>query len=309
MNSLSKPHSPKFNILSLGHRGVGKTVFLAGSYAELHINHQQDNPGLLWFECQVSQVQEKLEGILNYVAEHNQYPPPTLKITNFDFSLKYRGQWGTKTLCYFRWWDVPGENCRVERPEFRQLVTSSHSCCIFINADAVSEPTYRQELEDLASQVAAITALVNPELNYPFALVFTQCDRLTAESLEQLQDEAHLQPLIGAVQAAKAPYQKFYSSIPIVVDNGTAKLKAIDAAEALLWLLGELRKQPRALPEPQLEPTPSPQTPPRRGLLPKALFALAGFCFLGIIALLILLHNQAMFNPQPVESEQSSESP
>ena len=306
MNSLSKPHSPKFNILSLGHRGVGKTVFLAGSYAELHINHQQDNPGLLWFECQDSQVQEKLEGILNYVAEHNQYPPPTLKITNFDFSLNYRGQWGTKTLCYFRWWDVPGENCRVERPEFRQLVLHSHSCCIFINADAVSDPTYRQELEDLANQVVAITSLVNPELNYPFALVFTQCDRLTAEALEQLQDEAHLQPLIGAVQAANAPYQKFYSSIPIS-KNGTAALKAINAAEALLWLLAELRK-PRVLPEPQLEQTPSPQTRSQPGLQPKALFALAGFCFSGIIALLILLHNQA-FSPQPVESEQSGEAP
>jgi Cdc6-like AAA superfamily ATPase len=32
----SETTTPAFNLLSIGQRGVGKTVFLAGSYTELH---------------------------------------------------------------------------------------------------------------------------------------------------------------------------------------------------------------------------------------------------------------------------------
>jgi len=38
-----------FNLLSIGQRGVGDS--LAGSYAELHSN-SQDNPQQLWFDRQ-----------------------------------------------------------------------------------------------------------------------------------------------------------------------------------------------------------------------------------------------------------------
>jgi len=54
---------------------VGKTVFLAGSYAELHSPTQTDGAQRLWFDCQDSQAQENIEDILNYIGETGEYPP------------------------------------------------------------------------------------------------------------------------------------------------------------------------------------------------------------------------------------------
>ena len=42
MNLQSKSHPSTYNLLSIGQRGVGKTVFLAGSYAELHQSREQE---------------------------------------------------------------------------------------------------------------------------------------------------------------------------------------------------------------------------------------------------------------------------
>jgi len=74
---------------------VGKTVFLAGSYAELHSPTQTDG-AQLWFDCQDSQAQENIEDILNYIGETGEYPPPTMKVTNFNLSLKRHSLWVTK---------------------------------------------------------------------------------------------------------------------------------------------------------------------------------------------------------------------
>jgi tetratricopeptide (TPR) repeat protein len=241
MNLFSKTAPKLFNILSIGQRGVGKTVFLAGSYAQLQAN--QERQGQLWFECSDPEAQKNLEGISSYIAANKQYPPPTMKITDFNFDLKHRDQWGTKTLCKFRWWDIPGEVCRIEHPDFQQMVLNSHSCCILINAYAlVSDSASLQNLEGIIKQVVAIASLVDQHrLDYKFALVFTQCDRLESGFLSQIQIEENLQPLISRLDQAKAKYQKFYSSIPIVQEQGGAVLRGSGAAEALLWLLLEKR--------------------------------------------------------------------
>ena len=41
-----------FNLLSIGQRGVGKTVFMIGSYEELQSNHLTAQRQKLWFDCQ-----------------------------------------------------------------------------------------------------------------------------------------------------------------------------------------------------------------------------------------------------------------
>ena len=72
--------TPKtFSLLSIGMRGVGKTVFLAGSYAEMHANSQSSNFSQLRFECQDSKVQTSIENVLRYITQTNLYPPPTIK--------------------------------------------------------------------------------------------------------------------------------------------------------------------------------------------------------------------------------------
>ncbi len=62
----------------------------------------------------------------------------------------------------FRWWDVPGESCNLNNPEFKAIVSASHGCCIFINADAlVHDKAYLLVFEDIIDQVVAIASLVS----------------------------------------------------------------------------------------------------------------------------------------------------
>lgn len=243
MNLLPETATKTFNLLSIGQRGVGKTVFIAGSYAELHSDNQTDRHQQLWFDCQNAQVQENIESVINYITETSQYPPPTMKITDFDFSLKRHTASGEQTLCHFHWWDIPGESCNVDNPEFKMMVATSHGCCVFIDAYAlIHRQGYLQVLKNTIIQVAAIAnlAYIN-NLKYAFALILTKCDLLEFElSRHQLQED--LQPLTARLNAAKANYQTFYSFIPILHTGGVSTLKVKGAAAPLLWLVWELSK-------------------------------------------------------------------
>lgn len=239
--------SKTFNLLSIGQRGVGKTVFLAGSYAELQSNTQIYHPPVpeFWFDCQDMQAKQNMEQLLGYVARTGQYPPATMKITNFNFSLKHQNMWSEKTLCHFRWWDIPGEICNIrDNRDFQRMVLSSHGCCVFINADAlIHDRDYSQSLENVVRQVMGIASLVSQKgLDYPLALIFTKCDLLQLGPLSQLLIEQSLQPLITILEAAKVNYRRFYSAIPIVSTQDGSTLKAKGAAAPLLWLILELRK-------------------------------------------------------------------
>lgn len=233
-----------FNLLNIGQRGVGKTVFLAGSYVELHNDNQSKRPRQLWFECQDNQMQENIEKILRYVVQNNNYPPPTIKVTNFNFSLKRHSLRGIQTLCHFCWWDVPGEICNIYNRDFRTMVSTSHGCCVFIDAYAlVHNQTYLQALEDIIEQVMAIASLVSLNgLKYAFALILTKCDLLEPGLINQQLEEG-LQPLTIRLDAVGVNYQKFYSFISIVRTGGSAStLKPTGAAAPLLWLVWELSK-------------------------------------------------------------------
>ena len=244
MNLLSAETATKtFNLLSIGQRGVGKTVFLAGSYAELHSDSQTSGSQGLWFECQDTQVQENIEKILSYVIQTGQYPPPTIKITNFNFSLlKRHSQQATQKLCDFIWWDIPGEICDIHNSDFKKLIATSHGCCVFIDAYAlVHNKAYLEVLKYIILQVQAVAILVHlNRLKYAFALILTKCDLLEPGSLSRQQIEEGLQPLTTRLDAVKANYQMFYSSIPIVHIEGIPTLKAKGAADPFLWLVWEL---------------------------------------------------------------------
>lgn len=242
--SFPKPSPKTFNLLSIGQRGVGKTVFLAGSYAELQPDRSSSSTQPVWFECQDIDVQENLEKIISHVQRTGLYPPATIKVTNFNFNLKRQSVWGVKTLCDFRWWDIPGEICNIRNPEFQEMVLASHGCCVFISADSlVHDQSYSEVLEDIFNQVVAIASLVSQHgLKYSFAIILTKCDLLEAGAVTQLKIEQNLQPLITRLDAVKANYQRFYSAIPIVSMEGSSTLRARGAASPLLWLLSELNK-------------------------------------------------------------------
>jgi tetratricopeptide (TPR) repeat protein len=237
-------YTKTFNILSIGQRGVGKTVFLMGTYAELQAHHLTQHPQKLWFDCQNEQVEENIEKIFHYVVQTNQYPPPTMKIMNFSFSLKQQGWLGEQTLCHFRWNDIPGEICDVHNLDFRNMVLSSHGCCVFIDAYALRHSdNYLQVLDNIFEQVMALTSLVYLNgLKYPLALILTKSDLIEPSSLSQQIINNKLQPLTSHLDAVKSDYQIFHSSIPLTQKNGTATLEAKGAAVSLLWLVWQLNK-------------------------------------------------------------------
>lgn len=244
--SLSFRNTTKtFSLLSIGHRGVGKTVFLAGSYAELHAdNTDTQKQRKLWFDSQDAQIQENIDKIINFVAQTGQYPPPTMKITNFHFSLKRHGFWGTKTLCNFRWWEIPGEICKISNQDFIEIVSSSHGCCLFIDAHAlIHDQAYIKGLGEFVQIVENLAYLVSlNNLKYAFAVIITKYDLLKSSEFSQQHLEKELKPIISLLEDWKANYQVFYSSIPIVQINGYSTLDAKGAAAPLLWLVWELSK-------------------------------------------------------------------
>lgn len=246
MNFLSSSPSeyPHFNLLSIGQRGVGKTVFLAGSYAEMNQASKEQNHQKTWFECENGNDKKTLDSILDYVKRTGSYPPPTLKMTNFEFVLKQKNNKKIKTLCDFSWSDIPGEYCDFTHSDFQDLVLSSHSCCVFINGEKlVKDPNYIEELEGLVKQVMAIAMLVDEKaIDYGFALIITQCDRLPSGSMTRLQIEENLQFLTTRLEAADAKYQRFYSGIPIVSKKDEYCFEVNGSAAAFVWIVSELEK-------------------------------------------------------------------
>jgi len=244
MNLLPRTAPKEFNLLSIGQRGVGKTVFLASSYAELHSHSQAESNQQLWFDCQDTQVREKIEQLLSYIVQTGYYPPLTIKITKFNFSLKHNSLWGIQTLCHFSWSDIPGEICNMHNLDFQNMVFSFHGCCVFIDAYAlIHNNAYLQTIETVIEQVIAIANLtLMNDLNYVFALILTKCDLLESDPLNLQQLKQGLQPLISHLDAVQANYKTFYSSIPIIYKKSASTLSAKGTDAPLLWLVWELNK-------------------------------------------------------------------
>ncbi|WP_218081357.1 hypothetical protein [Anthocerotibacter panamensis] len=233
-----------FSLLSIGQRGVGKTVFMAGSYAELQTSGRSRRPNELWFDCQDDVSRQNIDNILNYIKRNGQYPPPTMRITNFSFSLKQNRRWRSQILCNFRWYDLPGEVCTGLNTDFREIVLSSHGCCAFIDAYAiVYDPDYLRGLVDIISQVLSIASLVSlNKLDYAFALVFTKCDLFKPGTLRREQLDHNLRHLILRLDGMRLNYEVFYSMIPITPQSGGYALNGVGGAEPILWLVQQLNR-------------------------------------------------------------------
>jgi hypothetical protein len=245
-NLFSGSPAKRFSLLVMGQRGVGKTVFLAGSYAALQSLSQKER-GPLWFDCQTDQAKKNIELILDYVARSGEYPPATMKTLDFDFSLKQRGLIGSQTLCHFGWHDIPGEICTPENESFRDIVLSSHGCCFFVDGYAlVHEESYMEGLNELIYQIQIIASLAYlNELNYVFSLVITKADLIKSDAdgkdwKEKV--EQNLQPLFEVLQTGRANYKVFYSAALIDASTDSLTLKTDGAAAPVLWLIGELFK-------------------------------------------------------------------
>lgn len=316
MNLLPTTTPKTFNLLSIGQRGVGKTVFLAGSYTELHPNSNANSPQDLWFDCQDSDVQANLDKIAQHVARTGSYPPPTIKITNFNFSLKSQTQSPINTVCNFRWWDIPGEFCNIHNPEFQEMILNSHGCCVFINAEAlIHDQNYLQIIEDIYNQVAAIASVIYKyNIPYAFALILTKCDLLELNSATILQIEQNLQPLTNYLNMVTANHQIFYSAIPVVSVDGVSRLMAKGAATPLLWLLSQMNNTTGESPQLDLATVSTQNESSNQKLIPQnrnsiLVLYLIAIILLGAIASLFLFFHRFSPVTQPTPSTEQTSNP
>ena len=235
MSVLSEADVNAFKVISLGHKGVGKTVFLAGSYTELRDPPQSDAADQIWVESADSQTGASLESLLSY-TQTGQYPPTTESIASFDFNLKRNADSDAKPLCRFCWQDIPGDRIQLTNLDFQSTVLKSHGCFVFINADALEHDlTYQQQLDNLFEQSVAIASLAaQHDLVYPLAIILTQCDRLTNNQVSS--PEIKLQAFLTRLEATRAVYKSFASAILI----SQFRWQSTGAAAPLLWLLSEL---------------------------------------------------------------------
>ncbi|GAB4228991.1 MAG: hypothetical protein Kow0049_10340 [Stanieria sp.] len=238
----SKNNLEEYNLLTIGQRGVGKTVFLVGSYLEINNASRQNKKQKFSIQSIQNQAEDNLEGVITYIKSTGLYPPPTLKISQFPFILQSHNIWGKQNICRFNWWDLPGEFCELSHPEFQQIVINSHSCCLFINAhELINKTNYLARLEPIIKQGIAIASLIKQHnLKYNFALIFTQCDRVETGLFSQIQIEEKIQPLIERLDKLAVNYKRFYSAIPIEGEVGNYYLQPIGTAAPLLWLTSQL---------------------------------------------------------------------
>ncbi len=245
--SFLKLAAPTFNILSVGERGTGKTVFLVGSYAEFFQLQEQTgrSPARseaqpLWFECPYKKEKFLLNNILLYVKSQGSYPPPTLKITDFTFSFKQRQSQQERPFCYLHWWDMPGENCNFNNPYFQNIALSSQGCCVFINSyRLLNDPEYGAIFAYLQSQLKILLTFIRSyNQDYPFALVFTQGDRLPPRSEMILQQAA--QPLLTLLTEASVNFRCFYTAITITPNDQQFAFNTNGVTQVFRWLLTTL---------------------------------------------------------------------
>lgn len=202
------------NLISIGQQGVGKTVFLASAYRELDNLH----------DLVASDRSEQLQVLDD--LKRGQYPPPTQTSTEFDFHLKPTG-----SPDQIHWWDFPGQSIQMGNPDWQQAILGSHGGCLLLNGvSLMHEPDYLQSLEELIQQVLTIGFLANQHgLNYPFALVITQCDRLEPHFEPAI--EPKLQPLVSRL-ADVIHFKTFFCAVPL--DRSPSH--HYSAAMPLLWL-------------------------------------------------------------------------
>ena len=238
----SQPKQPIYSFLSIGQRGVGKTVFLAACYLESHQDTEQQR--LLWFDCEDRDARRTIDNLLVYVAKTGEYPPATLKITNFEFLLKQRSQWGHQTLGQVRWWDVPGESCHVHNPAFTAMLNHSDGCCLFLDA-----PSLVQTADDPASLTkllqpleSVVELVVYQGLSLPLAIILTKCDQLPPHPLFWQRLKKALNPLVTRLQEWQANYQLFYSEIPITEIDGVSTLQLTRVGTPIYWLFSNIHR-------------------------------------------------------------------
>ncbi len=240
---MPKNTPPTFNLLSIGHRGVGKSVFLAGCYAQLHRSRLMQSKGK-WFEPADTKSRLILRDMLDYMKRSGRYPSATMKITDLAFKVKSRELQGDFTLCEFRWADIPGEICHLDNPDFQALMRNSHGCCVFIDAAALArDDNYWEQIEETINQIEVISALAQQHnVSYFFSLILTKCDQINADAKKLAAIEKKWESLNTRLTSSHTVYRRFSTFIILVPTGNSVAINTEGTADPILWLVSELSK-------------------------------------------------------------------
>ncbi|PZD73517.1 hypothetical protein C1752_02025 [Acaryochloris thomasi RCC1774] len=313
---MPKKTPPTFNLLSIGHRGVGKSVFLAGCYAQLHKSRLMHSKGK-WFEPADTKSRQILRDMLEYMQRSGRYPSATMKITDLAFKVKSRELQGDLTLCEFRWADIPGEICHLDNPDFKALMLNSHGCCVFMDAAALVRDTdYWGQIEETINQIEVISTLADQQnISYFFSLILTKCDQINADTNQMAEIEKKWESLNTRLMASNTVYRRFSTFIILVPTGQNIAIKTEGTADPILWLVSQLSEvykteEPRSVGD-SAEPAPEsnrPTTGPTASLSMQSKVVIA-LISVSVIASLGFGLGIILSNPEPKNSpdvEQSS---
>lgn len=310
---MPKKTPPTFNLLSIGHRGVGKSVFLAGCYAQLHKSRLIQSKGK-WFEPADTKSRQILRDMLDYMQRSGRYPSATMKITDLAFKVKTRELQGDFTLCEFRWADIPGEICHLDNPEFKALMLNSHGCCVFMDAAAlVRNADYWEQIEETINQIEVISELANQhKVSYFFSLILTKCDQINADASQLAEIEHKWESLNARLVTANTVYRRFSTFIILVPTGQNIAIKTEGTADPILWLVSQLSEvyktqEPRSVgdstaPDPEKD---RPTTAPTSSLSMQSKVAIA-LISISVIASLGFGLGILLSSPDPPDDRQES---
>lgn len=229
------------SLLSLGHRGVGKTVFLAASHIELNKRGPKEQTWKGWcgFDFDDERSRRNIGTLLASIERTGIYPPPTPTVSDFTLRLSLKlSPISLGTLCRFRWQDVPGELCVQKNQQLKSMVMAAHGCCLFIDAPALVDGGDHLGMSNTVDQAMSIAVLAtNNRLVMPFAVVLTKCDMLARRAGVELRLQERLDELVGPLVALVPSCRIQCCQAPVEPLGEQYRLQPSGCAEVLVWLM------------------------------------------------------------------------
>jgi hypothetical protein len=229
-----------YTVLSIGQRGAGKTVFLVGCYQAFKNQSNPRNQQEITWQCEQQESEENIEKILNYVAKTGKYPPATLKISNFDFTLEKNSSNQLKKIATIRWWDVPGESCQIYNLAFVNMTLKANGCLLFLEAPSLLNEQRKQN-SSLNIFQTLIEIIHHNKPNFNLAIIITKCDLVISDRKCWQSLQLKVQELKKRLQESQVNYRFFYSTVLIDSQQGT--LEANQALESMSWLFSQIDQQ------------------------------------------------------------------
>jgi Double-GTPase 2 len=226
-----------YTVLSIGQRGAGKTVFLAGCYQAFKNKHNHPNQYYISWQGEPQESAEDIEKVLSYVAKTGQYPPATLKISNFDFNLKKNSGDQPEKIAAIRWWDVPGESCQIYNLAFINMAMHADACLLFLDASSLldEEPKNNQYLNIFKALVEIIQ---HNKQQFNLGIIITKCDLVISHKKLWQSLHSKVQELEKNLQETQVNYQFFYSTV--LIDSQAGTLQANQAIDSMSWLFSQI---------------------------------------------------------------------